>query len=89
VICGEDCWDGAANQATAGGAGCRQRTSSAVTVNHHRRPRHGTRQRYFAAARRRRRCDCRRAKPYKWMAEGAKILAKIKRARAALDNAEA
>jgi hypothetical protein len=35
------------------------------------------------------RCDCRRAKPYKWMAEGAEILAKIKRARAALDNAEA
>jgi hypothetical protein len=28
-------------------------------------------------------------KPYKWKAEGAEILAKIKRARAALDKAEA
>ena len=28
-------------------------------------------------------------KPYAWRAEGAEILAKIKRARAALDNAEA
>jgi hypothetical protein len=28
-------------------------------------------------------------KPYKWRAEGAKILSKIKRARVALDKAEA
>jgi hypothetical protein len=133
-MCGEECWDGAANQATVRGAECyfvagpgrppsvretrsvptsfccgSTASASRLLLSADVFLRLNLVERFFAALT----GDVIRAgsfasvkelfrdikaylaernanpKPYKWKAEGAKILSKIKRARVALDKAEA